>query len=54
MYKIKVYNKNGIRQDVTKPYDAGFNSYDAAMRYVDYVARFGQYCIVEIEREEVR
>lgn len=53
MYKIRVYDKNGVRVD----HDAVFATLQAADRYVDYCARFGQRCVIERvrkERKEVR
>ena len=48
MYKIRVYDKNGVRI----ANEAVFATLQAADRYVEYCARFGQRCVIERKRKE--
>ena len=48
LYKIRVYDKNGI----LIANEAVFATLQAADRYVEYCARFGQRCVIERKRKE--
>ena len=49
MYRIRVYDKNGVRVD----HDAVFATLQAADRYVEYCARWGQRCVIERVRKSI-
>ena len=50
MYKVRIYTKTGLEREE----HPAFATLEAVYHFVDYRERFGDYCVIEVEREEIR